>query len=165
MNFLSWFGSSAPGITLDGSNTRCLGPLTLHGRNNLPVLSVRQIRLIKYFTWLNHILILYVGEKSHRIILLPRVRWSQKETAPQLLVANQEHLTLPLPMKGGECIQPVGAQRGFHHSCHWMKQVLPCVQEMGIAHTLPPCSKLLGQGNTVILTFAAAKYTRNLSGA
>lgn len=165
MNFLSWFGSSAPGITLHGSNTRCLGPLKLHGRNNLPLLSLQQIRLIKYFIWLNDIFILYVGEKSHRIIVLPGVKWSQKETAPQLLVANQEHLTLPLPMKQGKCAQPVGAQWGFHHSCHWMEQVLPCVQEMGIAHTLPPCSKLLGQGNTVILTFTAAKYRHNLSSA
>lgn len=96
---------------------------------------------------------------------LPGVRQSQKETAPQLLVANQEHLTLPWPMKEGRCVQPVGAQRGFHDGWHRTQQVLPCVQEVGIAHTLPLCSKLLGQRNTVILTFAATKYRCNLSSA
>lgn len=96
MNFPSSFSSSALGsTTLDGDNIRHLGPLRLHGRNNLPLLSLWKIKLIQDFTWVNHILILHAAEQSHKTLPCQgsgRVRRDMCHTPH----CTQKHLRLSL---------------------------------------------------------------------
>lgn len=158
-NLLSSLSSSALGAaTLGGDNTRHLGPLQLHGRNNL---SLCQIRLIQGFTWLNHILILHKAEQSHR-------------TMPDHTKGHMAHCLwhpgasqAPFAHPGGQVCPQMRSSKGLCHGCHWTQQI-SATNLMSKRSASPhpiTWAKLLGWENTLILNHIPAKYRCNLASA
>ena len=92
MNFLSWFRSSAPGTMLGGGNVRCLRPLKLHRRTNLPCAQATTSKTLWRLYMAKPYPYYTRRRKETQNYTLPEVRQSQKETASQIPAATRSLL-------------------------------------------------------------------------